>query len=148
MKDERIEQAKNKIRSEMAVIIFIGSLVSFLIKTWVFDMDMQAYITEYVIMIFFPLYQFIRMNMMKISIYSERGNKQSFRNLVITIALLAAASAVPIFNSVTKSEVNLWQNPAVRMVTFLVLFTALVLIANKYNQHRAHKYEKELDDDK
>ena len=148
MKDERIEQAKNRIRSEMAIIIFIGVIVSFLLKTWVFNMDLQDCLTEYLIMIFFPLYQFIRMHMMKISIYSERGNKQSLKNLLITIAILIAASAVFIFDSMTKSAGYVWQNAVGGIFTFLVLFVAIYFIANKYNQQRGHKYEQEFDDDK
>lgn len=148
MKDERIEQAKNRIRSEMAIIIFIGVIMSFLVKTWVFNMDLQEYLTEYLIMIFFPLYQFIRMHMMKISIYSERVNKQSLKNLIITIAILVAASAVFIFDSMTKSAGFVWQNAGAGIFTFLVLFVAIYFIANKYNQHRGHKYEQEFDDDK
>jgi len=148
MKDERIEQAKNRIRSEMAIIIFIGVIVSFLLKTWVFNLDLQDCLTEYLIMIFFPLYQFIRMHMMKISIYSERGNKQSLKNLLITIAILIAASAVFIFDSMTKSAGYVWQNAVGGIFTFLVLFVAIYFIANKYNQQRGHKYEQEFDDDK
>lgn len=148
MKDERIEQAKNKIRSEMAIIIFVGVIVSFLVKTWVFNMDLQESITEYVIMIFFPLYQFIRMPMMKISIYSERGNKQSVKNLIVIIAVLVVASAVFIFHSMTESAVYVGQNSVASILTFLVLFVAIFFIANKYNHYRGHKYEKEYDDDK
>lgn len=137
MKDERIEQAKHKIRSEMAFIIFLGVAVIFLVKTLVFKMKLQECMTEYIILIFFPLYQFIRMHMMKISIYSERGNTQSIKNLLITIAIIAVAS-------VTYGG----PDSVVSMIPFLALFVAVFFIANKYNQHRGHKYEKEFDDDK
>lgn len=146
MKDERIEQAKNKIRSEMTIIIFAGVIVSFLVKTLVFNMDLQECIIEYIIMIFFPLYQFIRMHMMKISIYSEHGNKQSLKNLIITIIILVVASAVFIFNLMKESSVYDWQNAVGGIFKFLVLFVAISFIIDKYNQHRGHKYEKEFDD--
>jgi len=148
MKDERIEQAKNRIRSEMATIIFVGVVTSFLVKTLVFKMDFQDCITEYVIMIFFPLYQFIRMHTMKISIYSEGRNKQTIKNLIITILILVVASVVLIFDSMSKSAVYVWQNAVASIVTFIVLFVAIFFITNRYNQHRGHKYEKEFDDDK
>jgi len=148
MKDERIEQAKNKIRSEMAIIILYGVAVSFLVKTVVFKMDLLKCITEYLILIFFPLYQFIRMHMMKISIYSQRGNKRSLRNLLIAIAILVIASAVSIFNRMTESEVYVWQNSAAAIFAFLILFVAIYCIVNKYNQFRSHKYEEEFKDDK
>lgn len=148
MTDERIEQVKNKIRSEMAIILFIGVVISFLVKTWVYNMDLKECITEYIIIIFFPLYQFIRMHMMKISIYSERGNKQSVKNLIITIALLVIVSALIIFNSITKSGVYHWQTAATNIFSFLVIFAIVFFVANKYNRHRGHKYENEFDDDK
>ena len=148
MKDERIEQAKNKIRSEIATIIFYGVAVSFLVKTLVFNMDIQKCITEYLILIFFPLYQFLRMHMMKISIYSERVNTQSVKNLIITIAVLVVASAVFIFNSMKKSAVYDWQSSVVFLLIFSVLFVAIFFFANKFNQYRGHKYEKEFGDDK
>jgi len=148
MKDERIEQAKNKIRSEMAIIILYGVAVSFLVKKLVFNMDIQECITEYLILIFFPLYQFIRMYMMKISIYSERGNKQSIKNLLIAIALFLVASAVSIVNSKKDLAVYDWQNSVTFIFVFLVLFVSIFFITNKFNQHRGHKYEKEFDDDK
>ena len=81
LKDERIEQGKNKIWSELAIIMYLGVALSFSVKILVFKMDLMECITEYLILIFTPLYQFIRMHMMKISIYSERGNKQSIKNL-------------------------------------------------------------------
>lgn len=77
MKDERIEQAKNKIRSEMTVIIICGVAISFLVKTLVFNMNIRECITEYLILILSPLYQFIRMHMMRVSIYSKQGDKKS-----------------------------------------------------------------------
>jgi large-conductance mechanosensitive channel len=148
MKDERIEQAKNKIRSEMSIIILYGVAVSFLVKTLVFNLGLQECATEYLILIFSPLYQFIRMNMMKISIYSVRGDKQSLKNLVITILVLLVASAGFIFKSMKNSAVYDWQNAVFPLVTFLLLFVIVFFIANKYNQFRGHKYEKEFDDEK
>lgn len=147
MKDERIEQAKLKIRSEMAIIILYGVALSFLVKTLVFKMSLQDSMTEYLILIFFPLYQFIRMHTMKVSIYSERGKKSSIKNLLIAIGFLVVASMVLIFNSMKKSMYD-WQSPVVFLFIFIVLFLAIFFLTNKYNQYRSHKYEEEFDDDK
>lgn len=148
MKDERIEQAKNKIWSELGIIIFLGAALSFLVKILVFNMGLQECITEYLILIFTPLYQFIRMHMMKISIYSERGNKQLVKNLIIAIAIFLIASAVSIFKKMKESAVYEWQSHAVSLFIFVVLFVAIFFSSNKFNQHRGHKYEEEFDDDK
>lgn len=147
MKDERIEQAKNKIWSELAIIMFVGVALSFSIKILVFKMDLMECITEYLILIFTPLYQFIRMHMMKISIYSERGNKQSIKNLLIVITIFLVASAMSLFEKIKDSPVYNWQNPVVFLFVFLVLFIAIFLVTNKYNHQRRQKYEREFDDD-
>ncbi|SDH32881.1 DUF6773 family protein [Desulfosporosinus hippei] len=146
MKDERIEQAKNKIRSEMAMIVFIGVVFSFLVKTLILNMSLEECITEYVIMIFFPLYQFIRMHILKVSVYSK--SKQSIRNLVITILVLVVISAVVILNSMQESPVYDWQNSVVGVSSFLALFIGIFGVANRYNRYKGHKYEQEFDDDK
>lgn len=146
MRDERIEQAKNKIRSEMATIIFIAMAVSFLTKALIFRMDFKECITEYAVMIFFPLYQFIRMHMMEISIYSNYEKKQSIKNLIVTIIILLIVSVISIFVSMTKSPAYNWQSGATRILTYSVLFVAIFFITIKYNKHRSEKYEREFDD--
>ncbi|AHF06315.1 DUF6773 family protein [Desulfitobacterium metallireducens] len=147
MNDERVEQAKNKIWSELAIIIFCGVALSFLVKTLVFNMNLTECITEYLILIFSPLYQFIRMHMMKISIYSTHVNRQSLKNLIIAIVIVLVASAVSIFKKMKESAVYDWQRPAVFLFIFLVSFISLSFITNKYNRNRGHEYEKEFDDD-
>lgn len=150
MKDERIEQAKLKIRSEMAIIILYGVAISFLVKTLVFKMSLQESIIEYLILIFFPLYQFMRMHMLKvsISIYSEHGKKSSIKNLFVAIGILVVASIVLIVNSIKTSAVYDWHSPVIFLSIFIVLFAAIFFLTNKFNYCRGHKYEKEFDDDK
>lgn len=145
MKDERIEQAKNKIRSEMAVIILYGAALSFTVKIAVFHMSLMESLTEYLILIFFPIYQFIRMHMMKVSIYSERGNKQSIKNLILTLFILVAAYGAIILGS--KKPLSAWYNSILFLIVFIALFVAVFFISNRFNQSRGHKYEKEFDDD-
>lgn len=50
-----------------------------------------------------PLYQFIRMHMMKVSVYTSHGNKQSVKRLIMTIIFLVVASVVfsPLFSTAT-----------------------------------------------
>lgn len=144
MKDERIEQAKNKIRSEMTVIIIWGVAISFLVKTLVFKMNLQQCGTEYLILILSPLYQFIRMHSMKVSLYDKHGNKQSLKKVIMTIIFLAVASVVFIVNS-AKYKTN---GSIISLFPFLLLFLALLFIFNKFNLKLSNKYEKDFDDDK
>ena len=148
MKDERIEQAKLKIRSEMAIIILYGAAGSFLVKTLVFKMSLQESMVEYLILILFPLYQFIRMHMLKVSNYSEHGKKSSIKNLFVAIGILVVASIVLIFNSIKTSAVYGWHSPVIFLFIFIILFVAIFFLTNKFNYDRGHKYEKEFNDDK
>lgn len=147
MKDERIEQAKNKIGRELAVIILYCAALSFCIKVLVFHMELRDCITEYLILILSPLYQLIRMHMMKVSIYSKQGNKQSLKNLLKVIIVLGMTSALLIINSAKESAAYDWQKSAISITVFLLLFAVVYGVANKFNQHRGHLYEKEFDDD-
>ena len=147
MKDERIEQAKNKIWSELAIIMYLGVALSFSVKILVFKMDLMECITEYLILIVTPLYQFIRMHMMKISIYSERGNKQSIKNILIAISIFLIASAMSLFNKMKDLPVYNWKNPVVFLYIFSILFIAIFFMTKKFNKQRGQKYEREFDDD-
>ncbi|WP_088189607.1 DUF6773 family protein [Desulfosporosinus sp. FKA] len=148
MKDERIEQAKNKIRSEIAVIIYVGIAISFAVKTLLFKMNLQECMTEYLILIFFPVYEVIRMNMMKVSIYSvnPKYRHKQLKTLSVFVILFFVVAAVSVFSSTKGSTVNLSQSSIVFLVIFIVLFIGVFFLATKYHQSRAYKYEKEFDD--
>lgn len=147
MKDERIQQSLNKIRSEMTILILLGVALSFLVKTFVFNMSLGECITEYLILILAPLYQFIRMHMLKIGLYSNRGNKQSTKTIFLTISIFIAASAIFLLKKIKESSIYNWQNPVIFLSIFLILFIAIYLITNKFNQQMAQKYEEHFDDD-
>ncbi|MDQ7097023.1 hypothetical protein REC12_25850 [Desulfosporosinus sp. PR] len=147
MRDERIRQAKNKIRSEMATIILLGIAISFSIKTLVFHRSIEECLTEYLILILAPLYQLVRMHMLKVGIYNERGNRQPVKNLLLAMAIFLAASAVTMYKAMKESAVYAWQRSVTFLLVFLVLFVLIFFVTSKFNQYRAHKYEKEFDDD-
>jgi len=142
MKDERIEQAKNKIRSEITVIIFCGVAISFLVKMLVFNMNIQQCMTEYLILILSPLYQFIRMHMMKISIYNKQGNKKTVKILIVTIIFLVIAFFV---NSKRYNS----NGSIVFIPILLAAFVAIAtfFIVNKFNKQMSIKYDDEFNDE-
>ena len=51
LKDERVEQAKSKIYSELMLIIFYIVVASFCVKALYFHMDLKQCATEYIILI-------------------------------------------------------------------------------------------------
>lgn len=144
MKDERIEQAKNKIRSEMTVIIIWCVAISFFVKTLVFKMGIRECITEYLILILSPFYQSIRLHMLKVSLYDKHGKKQSVKKLIMTTIFLVVASVVFIVNS-AKYHSN---GSIFSLFPFSLLLLALLFIFNKFNQQLSNKNEKDFDDDK
>lgn len=143
MKDERIEQAKNKIRSEMTVLIIWGVAISFLVKTLVFKMSLQQCLTEYLILVLAPVYQFIRMHTLKVVLYKDNSDNRSLRKLVMAIIFVAVAASV-YFVDTTKYYS---QGLPIIQVLFLVIFIALVVFLSKFNNRRGLKYEREYDDD-
>lgn len=146
MKDERIQQAQNKVRSELAVITYLAIALSFLVKTLAFDMSLAECLTEYLILILFPLYQFIRMHTMKISLYSSPGSKQYRHNLLFVAAILLITAALSVFSMLNRSTIVDFHKPVLFLVLFMVLFVVVYFIANGYNRHKAHKYEAEFDE--
>lgn len=144
MKDERIEQAKNKIKSEVTEIIFFIVMISLLIKIIFLDLDFKDCITEYIIIVIIPVYQLIRMHMLKISIYQEK--KQSLKNIIIIMAILIVTSALMIYKNY-KTDVNYdWIKSARSILIFVVLYILLYFVTNRYNKYRGNKYEREYDD--
>lgn len=147
MKDERIEQVKNKIGNEMGIIILCGVAVSFLIKILVFNIGVRECMTEYLILTLSPLYQFVRMHTMKVSIYREDENKKSSKVLLIPASIFLIASVLSFSKWLKDPAVYSWQSSAVMPSMFLILSISIFLITNRYDQQRRQKYEKEFDDD-
>ena len=78
MKDEKIINGINKVRAEFSLIVYYGVILSILIKVFYFGCGFKDIITEYIIVVAFPIYQLIRTAMLKINMWnSEKGRKKS-----------------------------------------------------------------------
>ena len=64
IKDERIEQARNKIWAEMMQILYFIAVLSFVVKILFLHQSLQDCTLEYVILILTPIYQMIRARQM------------------------------------------------------------------------------------
>lgn len=146
MKDERIEQATNKIKSELALLMYGIVIISFLLKLWIYNMDLSRCLTEYIIMIITPLYQFIRARSMEVSLHDKKGFNQSFRVVVITFVVIIAIFGAFIYKSITQNNFD-WKNAAFILI-FIVLFVFILFRVNKSEQKQVKKYENQFDDDK
>ncbi len=87
LKDERIEQAKHKIYSELMLIIFYIVVISFMVKSLYFHMDLKQCATEYIIMILCPLYQAFRSRQMGVVLSTKASRKALLPTAAILIVL-------------------------------------------------------------
>ena len=92
MKDEKIINGINKVRAEFSLIVYYGVILSILIKVFYFGCGFNDIITEYIIVVAFPIYQLIRTAMLKINMWdSEKGRKKSTQ-WIYTIVVIAFVS--------------------------------------------------------
>lgn len=147
MHDERIEQAKHQIRSEIALIILFGATISFLIKALAFHMGLKEYLTEYLILIFFPLYQFVRMQTLKISVPTVNTPKQAVKALLTALAIPLVASVIYIGGTQNNSATTNLGGSITYLFLFFLFFIVIFLTANWYSHKKAYQYEMEFDDD-
>lgn len=92
MKDEKIINGINKVRAEFSLIVYYGVILSILIKVFYFGCGFKDIITEYIIVVAFPIYQLIRTAMLKINMWnSEKGRKKSTQ-WIYTIVVIAFVS--------------------------------------------------------
>ncbi|MBN1068553.1 hypothetical protein DVW02_11245 [Clostridium botulinum] len=146
MKDERIEQATNKIRSELTLLIYGVVVVSFVIKLWIYNMDLSRCWTEHIILIFTPLYQFVRARSMKISLHTNNSSKQSFKALAITFAALIAIISTFVYKTVINNSNYDFKKAVCNILVFIILFMFIYFRVNKSEQMQVKKYEDKFDD--
>ena len=145
MKDERIEQATYKIKSELAILMYGIVVISFLLKLWIYNMDLSRCLTEYIILIIAPIYQFIRARSMEVSLHDKKGLNQSVRVVLIPFVIIIAIFGAFIYKSIAQNSFD-WKN-VVFILIFIVLFVFIYFRANKSEERQVKKYEKQFDDD-
>ena len=146
MKDERIEQATNKIRSELALLMYGIIAISFLIKLWIYNIDLSRCWTEYIILIFTPLYQFVRARSMKISLHVNKSSKRSFKVFVIEFAVLIAIIGTFVYKVIDNNSNYDFKRAICNVSVFIVLFIFIYFWVNKSEQKQVKKYEDKFDD--
>ena len=87
LKDERVEQAKSKIYSELMLIIFYIVVASFCVKALYFHMDLKQCATEYIILILTPIYQAIRSRQMGVVLSTKSSRKALLPTAAIIILM-------------------------------------------------------------
>lgn len=143
LKDERVEQAKSKIYSELMLIIFYIVVASFCVKALYFHMDLKQCATEYIILILTPIYQAIRSRQMGVVLSTKSSRKALLPTaaiiILIVVLLWMSNKGVPSTARTISAVLSL----AVFAVLFLVVQGIFIHLERKRAEKLEHQYDDE-----
>ena len=143
LKDERVEQAKSKIYSELMLIIFYIVVASFCVKALYFHMDLKQCATEYIILILTPIYQAIRSRQMGVVLSTKSSRKALLPTAAIIILMVVllwmSNKGVPSTARTISAVLSL----AVFAVLFLVVQGIFIYLERKRAEKLEHQYDDE-----
>lgn len=144
MVDERIKNEMNRIRSEMLVVIVYAMVFSLLIKIMFFEAEFKDVLTEYIVLIFAPIYQFFRAKKLNVNIgeFFPSG-KKAFKKYFLSY-LVAAITYFIIFALMGNHEIS---DVVLSTITFMLCFIIVRMGVIKLYKIQAKKAEKEFDDE-
>lgn len=153
MKDERVIQGYQKIRSEMFLIVYYMTIVSFLIKILFLEQSMLDCLTEYVIVILAPIYQFIRSRTLQIGYYTEEYKKIGKQELIGGIVVMVAALVISgIYMQKRQAAGNIVKADEIIAyilsfcTAFIIIRVFVVKLEGKHNRKLAEEYDEEDED--
>ena len=140
LKDERVEQAKSKIYSELMLIIFYIVVASFCVY---FHMDLKQCATEYIILILTPIYQAIRSRQMGVVL----STKSSRKALLPTAAIIILMVVLLWMSNKGVPSTARTISAVLSLAVFAVLFLVVQGIFIHLERKRAEKLEHQYDDE-
>lgn len=143
IKDERVEQAKSKIYSELMLIIFYIVVASFCVKALYFHMDLKQCATEYVILILCPLYQAVRSRQMGVVL----STKSSRKALLPTAAIIMLMVVLLWMSNKGVPSTARTISAVLSLAVFAILFLVVQGIFVYLERRRAEKLEHQYDDE-
>ena len=143
LKDERVEQAKSKIYSELMLIIFYIVVASFCVKALYFHMDLKQCATEYIILILTPIYQAIRSRQMGVVL----STKSSRKALLPTAAIIILVVVLLWMSNKGVPSTARTISAVLSLAVFAVLFLVVQGIFIHLERKRAEKLEHQYDDE-
>ena len=136
--DERTVQVRNQIHAELMWMILCIVVLSFCIKTLYFHMNLTQCLTEYIIMIFAPLYRAVRLRQTEVVLGTGQDSRKRATPLLLLLLLL------PFFlrrSEIAHGNFSSLLPPAV----FVILFLAIWYLFSHAEEKRAEKLEKRYD---
>lgn len=143
LKDERVEQAKSNIYSELMLIIFYIVVASFCVKALYFHMDLKQCATEYIILILTPIYQAIRSRQMGVVL----STKSSRKALLPTAAIIILMVVLLWMSNKGVPSTARTISAVLSLAVFAVLFLVVQGIFIHLERKRAEKLEHQYDDE-
>ena len=143
MVDERLRQGYNKIRSEMAMIIYYAAVISFIVKTTTLGMTIKDTVFEFAVILFFPIYQLIRTRQLGLEIPFDK--KRNTKSRIIIIAVICAVVGAIVF-FMNKDSIDI-KEAVVFIIAYVAAFCTIRIGLIKIEKKRTEKLEKEYDDD-
>lgn len=143
LKDERVEQAKSKIYSELMLIIFYIVVASFCVKALYFHMDLKQCAMEYIILILTPIYQAIRSRQMGVVL----STKSSRKALLPTAAIIILMVVLLWMSNKGVPSTARTISAVLSLAVFAVLFLVVQGIFIHLERKRAEKLEHQYDDE-
>ena len=140
--DERVLQARQKIASELMLLMYYFLVIAMCVKVLVFGMTFEDCITEFIIIVSAPIYQNIRARQMKVVLGNFR--KYSRKGAVIAIV----GGTIGMLLSMWRLKGSIDKADAVTsIVTFAITFSLVRYGFAHLEKKRAEKLEKEYEDD-
>ena len=141
--DERVVQAKQKIGSELMLLMYYFILLAFCVKVLVFGMTFEDCITEFIILVAAPVYQNIRARQMKVVLndFSRKASKVS-----TVSSILVAVGIMAFFMWRTEGRID-----PEEIISYAASFAAMFILVRYgftyMEKRRAKKLEEEYDED-
>ena len=142
IKDERIEQARNKIWAEMMQILYFIAIFSFVVKILFLHQSLQDCTLEYVVLILTPIYQMIRARQMGVvlNVVAKPNPKRLVASLVGGMVAVGICFAM-------QTEAKQPAEIFTMLGTFVVVFLVVQFGMYRMGKRRQEKLEKEYDDE-
>lgn len=148
IKDERVEQAKNKIYSELMLLSYVIVVASFCVKSIYFGMTLNQCATEFIILVLAPVYQAVRSRQLGVVLTGgKNGWKQHLSVLVVVVLLFALLLARSHFSGQTPGVTVNLSAGLTFLAVFIVIFLALRFLALWAERRRAERLERRYDDE-
>lgn len=142
IKDERIEQGKNKIYGELFQLVYLLIAVSFVIKSLYFKMDLWQCSTEYLILICTPVYMVARSRQLNVVLNVSPKSQQTKK-----VSIIFVLSALLVFGFLFLSKDTMPSGYTIGLVVAYIVIAILIFIFySRTEVRRMKKLESDYDD--